>query len=101
MFLMITKIIVMPVHVCGALGTQTPFLRDEFGFSQEARRKATQLQKLRPNGVCFGVCLYDLLTVTWLEHGWKASCALDELQPIEKPGASWVAHSRSHGRARW
>lgn len=73
---MITKIIVTRYMCVGLWVHKPPFLRDEFGFSQEARRKATQLQKLRPHGVCVGVCLYDLLTVTWLEHGWKASCAL-------------------------
>lgn len=56
MFLMITKIIVTP-YMCGRLWVHKPcFLGDEFGFSQEARMKATQVAKAEaPWGVHWGV----------------------------------------------
>lgn len=99
MFLMITKIIVMPYMCVGLWVHKTLFLWDTYGSCMELGRKALQLGKLRLHGGGVVWSPQDDLAKAGLEgnlfHG-----TLDELLPVGSPPASGVAHSWSRGRAR-
>lgn len=72
MFLMITKIIVMPYMCVGLWVHTTLFLWDAFGFSQGAGDKSSTTRVTKaPWGELRGT-----LKVAWPKEGWKAISVL-------------------------
>jgi hypothetical protein len=99
MFLMITKIIVMP-YMCVHFGTQNTFPLGYIWELYGAGEKSTTVGETEASwggGVVWSP--QDDLAKVGLEgnlfHG-----TLDELLPVGSPPASGVAHSWSRGRAR-
>lgn len=89
MFLMITKIIVMPYMCVGLWVHKTLFLLDAYGFSQGAGEKSITVGETEASWGRVGGVM------------WSPQGDLAKARPLERPNASWVPHLWSCGRARY